>query len=187
MEKWEKCALRTAKKQMRKAIDPEQRTLWDSRIVHNIVDNSTYQNAQILMSYCAMGGEVDLQSLHQLAHQQGKRVAFPYCTSGTEMIALEPLGPESWEKGCYGIWAPVPSRSRIIQPDQLELVLCPCTAFDGLGHRLGMGGGYYDRFLPRCERAIIAAVAYELQRVDELETEPWDVAMDFVFTEAELS
>ena len=51
MEKWEKCALRTAKKQMRKAIDPEQRTLWDSRIVHNIVDNPTYQNAQILMSY----------------------------------------------------------------------------------------------------------------------------------------
>ena len=99
MEKWEKCALRTAKKQMRKAIDPEQRTLWDSRIVHNIVDNPTYQNAQILMSYCAMGGEVDLQSLHQLAHQQGKRVAFPYCISGTEMIALEPLGPESWEKG----------------------------------------------------------------------------------------
>ena len=92
MEKWEKCALRTAKKQMRKAIDPEQRTLWDSRIVHNIVDNPTYQNAQILMSYCAMGGEVDLQSLHQLAHQQGKRVAFPYCPSGTEMIALEPLG-----------------------------------------------------------------------------------------------
>ncbi len=50
-----------------------------------------------------------------------------------------------------------------------------------------MGGGYYDRFLPRCERAVIAAVAYELQRVDELETEPWDVAMDLVFTEAELS
>ena len=71
MEKWEKCALRTAKKQMRKAIDPEQRTLWNRRIVHNIVDNPTYQNAQILMSYCAMGGEVDLQSLHQLAHQQG--------------------------------------------------------------------------------------------------------------------
>ena len=183
MEKWEKCALRTAKKQMRKAIDPEQRTLWDSRIVHN----PTYQNAQILMSYCAMGGEVDLQSLHQLAHQQGKRVAFPYCISGTEMIALEPLGPESWEKGCYGIWAPVPSRSRIIQPDQLELVLCPCTAFDGRGHRLGMGGGYYDRFLPRCERAVIAAVAYELQRVDELETEPWDVAMDLVFTEGDMS
>lgn len=187
MEKWEKCALRTAKRQMRKAIDPEQRTLWDSRIVHNIVDNPTYQNAQILMSYCAMGGEVDLHSLHQLAHQQGKRVTFPYCISGTEMIALEPLGPESWEKGRYGIWAPVPSRSRIIQPDQLELVLCPCTAFDRLGHRLGMGGGYYDRFLPRCERAVIAAVAYELQRVDELETEPWDVAMDLVFTEAELS
>ena len=100
MEKWEKCAIRTAKKQARKAMAQEQRTLWNSRIVHNIVDNSAYQNARILMSYCAMGGEVDLQSLHQLAHQQGKRVAFPYCTSGTEMIALEPLGPESVVSSC---------------------------------------------------------------------------------------
>jgi len=50
-----------------------------------------------------------------------------------------------------------------------------------------MGGGYYDRFLPRCEKAVVAAVAYELQRVDELEAEPWDVAMDVVFTEVELS
>ena len=114
-------------------------------------------------------------------------MAFPYCISDTEMIALEPLGPESWEKGRYGIWAPVPSRSHVLPPDQLELVLCPCTAFDRQGHRLGMGGGYYDRFLPRCEKAVVAAVAYELQRVDELEAEPWDVAMDVVFTEVELS
>ena len=71
MEKWEKCALRTAKKQMRKAIDPEQRTLWDSRIVHNIVDNPTYQNAQILMSYCAMGKGV-------LRHLGARPVSFPY-------------------------------------------------------------------------------------------------------------
>lgn len=141
MEKWEKCAIRTAKKQARKAIGREQRALWNHKIVHNIVDNPAYQNAQIFMSYCAMGGEVDLQALHQMAYEQGKRVVFPYCISDTEMIALEPLGPESWEKGRYGIWAPVPSRSHVLPPDQLELVLCPCTAFDRQGHRLGMGGG----------------------------------------------
>lgn len=187
MEKWEKCAIRTAKKQARKAIDPAQREQWNRKIVHSIVESAAYQHAALLMSYWAMGGEVDLRELHQLACQQGKRVAFPYCISDTEMIALEPLGPESWEKGRYGIWAPVPSRSHVLPPDQLELVLCPCTAFDRQGHRLGMGGGYYDRFLPRCEKAVVAAVAYELQRVDELEAEPWDVAMDVVFTEVELS
>ena len=63
----------------------------------------------------------------------------------------------------------------------------PGLAFDRELYRLGRGGGYYDRFLPRCEKAVVAAVAYELQRVDELEAEPWDVAMDVVFTEVELS
>lgn len=148
MEKWEKCAIRTAKKQARKAIGQEQRALWNSQIVHNIVENPTYQNAKILMSYCAMGGEVDLQALHQLAYEQGKRVAFPYCTSGTEMIALEPLGLESWEKGRYGIWAPIPSRSHVIPPDQLELVLCPCTAFDRQGHRLAWAAATMTGFCP---------------------------------------
>lgn len=187
MEKWEKCAIRRAKKQARKAIDPAQREQWNRKIVHSIVESTAYQHAALLMSYWAMGGEVDLRELHQLACQQGKRVAFPYCASDTEMIALEPLGPESWERGRYGIWTPIPSRSRVIPPDQLELVLCPCTAFDRQGHRLGMGGGYYDRFLPRCVHAVITAVAYEVQRVDELESEPWDVPMSRVFTEAEQS
>ena len=116
MEKWEKCAIRTAKKQARKAIGQEQRALWNHKIVHNIVDNPAYQSARILMSYCAMGGEVDLQALHQMAYEQGKRVVFPYCISDTEMIALEPLGPESWEKGRYGIGRlspPVPMSSRL--------------------------------------------------------------------------
>lgn len=185
MEKWEKCAIRTAKKRARKALDPVQRTHWNQQIVHKIVESTAYQTAACLMSYCAMGGEVDLKELHRLACQQGKRVAFPYCVSSTEMIALEPLGAESWEKGRYGIWVPVPSRSKVISPDQLELVLCPCTAFDRQGHRLGMGGGYYDRFLPRCVNAVITAVAYEVQRVDTLEAEPWDVPMSCVFTEAE--
>ena len=56
MEKWEKCAIRTAKKQARKAIGQEQRALWNHIIVHNIVDNPAYQNAQIFMSYCAIRG-----------------------------------------------------------------------------------------------------------------------------------
>lgn len=187
MEKWEKHTIRQEKKQARQAVDSVLRAQWERQIVHNLVESPAYQNAACLMSYRAMGGEVDLSALHELAVQQGKRVAFPYCVSNTEMLALEPLGPESWEKGRYGIWTPIPSRSNIIPPTELELILCPCTAFDRQGHRLGMGGGYYDRFLPLCERAFFVAVAYELQRVEALEPAPWDVAMDFVVTERELS
>ena len=116
MEKWEKCAIRTAKKQARKAIGREQRALWNHKIVHNIVDNPAYQNAQIFMSYCAMGGEVDLQALHQMAYEQGKRVAFPYCISDTEMIARSRWGRRAGKRAAtaFGrLSPPVPMSSRL--------------------------------------------------------------------------
>lgn len=182
MDAERKEALRWEKKRARQEIRLAERLAWNRAIVNRIMRHSLYRSAGVILSYRAMGGEVDLEQLHIIARQQGKRLAFPRCISATEMIALEPLGPESWQRGRYGILEPIPEHSNRILPEQLELILCPCTAFDRDGHRLGMGGGYYDRFLPVCHAGIVAA-AYEVQQVNCLEPEVWDVPMDFIFTE----
>ena len=78
---------------------------------------------------------------------------------------------------------PDPARSEEVDPAELDLVLCPCTAYDGEGHRLGMGGGYYDRFLPRCVNAVTAAVAFEKQRAGHVPMDGYDRGVDMVITE----
>ena len=100
------------------------------------------------------------------------------------MEALLPSGPDGWKKGMLGITEPDPDTALPVAPDELDLVICPCSAFDESGRRMGMGGGYYDRYLPLCSRAVITAAAFEAQKADFVPTEEWDIEMERVFTEA---
>ena len=63
------------------------------------------------------------------AARQGKTLAYPVCGEGFSLTAAVP-GPDGWEVGAYGIRTPILSRSAVLPPDKLDLVLVPCTAFD---------------------------------------------------------
>ena len=78
------------------------------------------------------------------------------------------------------------SRSALLRPDQLDLVLVPCTAFDAACRRVGMGKGYYDRYLPRCTRAVKVGVAFEAQRVEAAAVDAHDQRLDGFVTEGGL-
>ena len=100
------------------------------------------------------------------------------------MQAFFPRDQGTLEGGKFGNVAPVPERSDLIDPEEIEVVLTPCVAFDTNRMRLGWGGGYYDRFLPRCPKAFSIAAAYEVQRVEEVVSDhPWDAVLDAVATE----
>ena len=67
--------------------------------------------------------------------------------------------------------------------DQLDLVLVPCTAFDADCFRVGMGKGYYDRYLPRCTKAAKIGIALEVQRVAHAAVDEHDQRLDAFVTE----
>jgi len=89
----------------------------------------------------------------------------------------------------FGIPEPAASPAAACPPRALDVVLMPLVAFDSRGHRLGMGGGFYDRtfgFLRHRSarrRPLLVGIAYGFQRVEALPPEPWDVPLAAVATE----
>jgi 5-formyltetrahydrofolate cyclo-ligase len=118
-------------------------------------------------------------------------------------LALPVLGEKPGEMHCV-LWdghsSLQPNRWGILEPcvnevqvriaiEEVSCVLMPLVAFDRQGHRLGMGGGFYDRLLaglanlPVDQRPWLLGWAHSLQQVDVIEPEPWDVALDACITE----
>ena len=85
----------------------------------------------------------------------------------------------------YGIREPA-SRSAWVMRARLDAVILPLVGFDAQGHRLGTGGGYYDRWLARPRvgrRPLLLGYAFSIQQVERLPLEPWDRRLDAVVTE----
>ena len=178
----EKQAQRTAGRAARKALDAPQRTAANAALCHRVLELDAYRAAHTLLLYAAFGGEADLAAVATKAVRQGKTVAYPVCGEGFTLTAAVP-DADGWTVGQYGIRTPVPERSTLLQPEQLDLVLVPCTAFDADCYRVGMGKGYYDRYLPRCTRAVKIGIALEVQRVPRAAVDDHDQRLDAFVTE----
>ncbi len=179
----EKKVIRTAGIRARDILAPEQREEYSRRIVEALLATPEYRKARTVMVYRAVRGEVSLEDLINDPSAAEKRLVYPRCVDKVTMTALEPVDKSSWTIGSFGIAEPDPGQSVEIDPAEIDLVICPCTAFDQEGNRTGMGAGYYDRFLEKCSRAVIFAVAFEVQKADRIPPGAWDRPMDRVYTE----
>ena len=176
--------LRKSKIQARNSLSPEERERLSAIISEKIATSEVFQRAKTVLIYRATKGEVRLDALEKADEAAGKRLIYPLCISDSEMISLLPEDENAWKPGYFGIMEPVREKSEEISPEEIDLVICPCTAFDENCGRMGMGAGFYDRYLAKCVNAHIAAVAFEVQKADSIPMEPWDKPMEMVFTEA---
>jgi 5-formyltetrahydrofolate cyclo-ligase len=148
-----------------------------------------YQTARTVMWYVDAGSEVRTRHTLPEALTHGKRVVVPYCiveTNELELFLLEDMS--ELVEGAYKILEPrlelrtLPEKR--VEPEELDLVMVPGTAFDPRGGRMGQGKGYYDRLLARARPdAPLVALAFDCQVFDEIPVAPHDVFMDKVITE----
>ena len=173
-------ALRKKHIRARESLSPAERETYALRAAERIVSLPDFRNASVVMLYRAVCGEMNLDFLPEHPAAAGKHFAYPRCISRKEMAAMVPGG---WETGAYGIPEPAADSSVTFPPESIDLVICPGTAFDTRGVRLGMGAGYYDRFLPECTKAVFLMAAFEAQRAERLPRNETDVPMDIIVTE----
>lgn len=122
--------------------------------------------------YYPLPHEVNLLPL--LSAYPQHRFAFPRCLKEHLMefrLVSDPAADT--EPAAMGI--PAPKRSQaLVTPQELDLLIVPGVAFTAKGERLGYGGGYYDRYIPRCPQAKLLACAFREQLVAHLPTGPHD-------------
>ena len=167
----------------RRALSAGERAVFSKKICSRISRTKAFREAGTILAYLATWDEADLSILCEKAVKLGKKVAYPVSYKDGIMEAYVPDGPESLVKGLLGITAPDPEKSELLKPEDIDLVLVPLVAFDEEKRRLGHGGGYYDRYLPKCVKADLIAVAFEAQKHEEIATDSYDVLMKTIVTE----
>jgi 5-formyltetrahydrofolate cyclo-ligase len=137
----------------------------------------------IVAGYHPVRDEADPRGLMSALAAQGHALALPVIVAARAALIFR-----SWTEGepltsnAYGIAEPLPAAPEIV-PDA---VLVPLLAFDSDGHRLGYGGGYYDRTLDalrKTKRVLAIGVAYAGQEVAHLPRETHDRALNAIVTE----
>ena len=137
-----------------------------------------------IAGYWPIGDEMDVRPLlHHLA-LAGHCLALPVVKGKTSPLAFRAWAPgDPMIAGDYGIHTPAALAAEV-EPD---VIIAPLLAFDADGHRLGYGGGYYDRTIAaalRAKRDILAiGFAYEGQKVGRLPRHDGDAALDAVVTD----
>jgi 5-formyltetrahydrofolate cyclo-ligase len=183
-------ALRRAFRQLRRALSPEQQLDHSIAVARHFFALGLAWQAATIGLYLANDGELDLAPLAARLRAARKRVALPVIRNAPGRAAQ--LEFYRWDartrlqRNRYGIPEPAPGAA-FVPALGIDLLLVPLVAFDRHGTRLGMGAGYYDRFLGALApglRPRIVGVAHEVQRSPTtLPAAPWDVPLDGILTE----
>ena len=172
------------KKELRRSIRERKRAMTEEEIVSRseklgvlFAQSEAYKNAKTIYGYLPYNQEVRTVPMLEQALKDGKKVAVPK-VYGDEMkfLYLDDLTKVS--KGYAGI--PEPIADGPVADDETALVLMPGLAFDPQGHRIGYGGGFYDKFLAAEPNHPTLALCYEFQLLPELATEEHDIPVDTV-------
>jgi 5-formyltetrahydrofolate cyclo-ligase len=166
----------------RAAIGPEERARRSRRIEERLFALPEMASARTILLFYSFGSEVATGGMAARIRTEGKRLLLPY-VEGDAMNAAEVREGDELIRAPYG--AREPARRVPIDPAVVDLVVAPGLAFDRRGHRLGYGGGFYDRYLARLRpEAVRVGIGFDVQVVDEVPAGPGDQRVDLVVTEA---
>lgn len=168
---------------IRRNLSEKERAEYSAEITKKLLSHPAIMQARTIFAYAAMPDEVQTESLLSSLLTMGKRVAIPWITGKRAMEATLVPSMDALEFGAYHILTVREERREILPPEELDSVLVPGVAFSRDGARLGMGGGYYDAFLPKAKRATKIALAFQCQVVEGIPSLPYDCGVDWIVTE----
>ncbi len=178
----EKKTLRRAMLDRQRALTERERVALTASLTQALLQFPVYPKAEKIMAYLSLPGEADLDDFIRAALMEGKEIYVPVCLPDFQMEAGRLSDMAHFAKGPHGL-RDLPPGYETARPEDLDWVLVPAVAVDGVGHRLGRGAGYYDRFLSRVSQEKRVAVVWDFQLTERIPAEAHDLSMGAVITE----
>ena len=177
-----KARLRADMRTRRAGLSPVDVAAAGAAVVRRLQSLPAMTVARRVASYRAVRGEIPLDGL--LDGERRETLTLPRVL-GDDLEFVAWHAGLTFEPGAFGI--PEPVGGELVAFADHDVVLVPLTAFDRSCHRLGQGGGFYDRALaalaPGAARPVTVGVAHSFQQVGEVPRDPWDVPLDAVVTD----
>ncbi len=157
----------------------------DIKIKKRLYESLLYKNSSFIFIYVSLNNEVNTHDIIKESLKNGKRICVPKVKSikeGMEALEIKDFS-ELVECGTYKILEPKNFENKV-DPKEIDLAILPGLAFDNEGGRLGYGGGFYDRFLPKLKNeSPKIALAYDFQMVNSVPRDFHDILVDEIITD----
>lgn len=178
----EKRALRKSIHSLEAALDPAYRAESDAAICRALLSLPQFDAAGTVLAFYPLAREIDVRPFLRETLERGKTLLLPRCEPerALSLRVVRDLDADL-TAGAFGIREPRRS-CPAAPPEGADLALIPCVSFDRAGNRLGQGGGYYDRLLPRL-RCPTVCVCREKLLADAVPIEPHDQRCSLYLTE----
>ena len=176
-----KLALRNRMRAVREALPESACEARSVEITKRLFMLEELKRATTILAFAPIRNEVRTRACMEAAWAAGKRVALPRVVEDELKLQLVDSTTELVE-GAFTVPEP-PEEAMQIEAGEVDFALVPALAVDPRGYRIGYGGGYYDKLIPRLDNACTCAVAYDFQLISEVPELPRDVAVDLVVTD----
>jgi len=172
--------LRKYYKNLRQSLTSDTVSEKSNIICGLFTESDLYKNAETVMLYSPIRNETDTRTIIKKAFEDGKRVVLPV-TCGDDIYGVYLTAGSVMAKGRFDV--PEPQNAEKADKMDIDIAAVPGIAFDRKGGRIGFGKGYYDRFLKDI-RAVKIALCYDFQIADSIDTETFDIKMEYIITES---
>jgi 5-formyltetrahydrofolate cyclo-ligase len=180
--------LRAAALRARREMNVEDRIIASNIICDKVTNSRAFLSAKFVACYLPMRDEVDTRLIIERGWRANKRIFVPVLHNKGKMFFREIRPDTTLHRNRMTIWEP--QSGQLISPRQLQFVVTPTVAYDKCNHRIGMGGGYYDRcfsFLRNRKHWLkpkLFGVAFHCQCVEKISPNTWDIRLYKIFSEA---
>jgi len=178
----------TARKVIRerlKELGPEDFLKKSQMAATHLMTTPEWRNARTVLMFSSLPSEPQTQLLFDELRKRKGTVVLPRSTWTPGQLVLHAVSENSClTLGKMGFLEPDPDHCPVIELGQIDLVIAPGIAFDRQCHRLGRGGGYYDRLLGTSKHHCpVMGLMFACQEVEEVPTQAHDHPLTAVCTE----